>query len=151
LVNGQIQPLGYTPVGLEDSGLTTTQIVGGPVATFTYGWTQFEISPGGKRLTVSTFGIPSYTGAEIGVPLLLRQPTLVQQFTVDAQRPVLTARLDGSDVVVSWPKGYPGFVLEQSGEFNGSVWTPVASAPIGDVFQARIPAASTAFLRLRAP
>jgi phosphodiesterase/alkaline phosphatase D-like protein len=151
LVNGQIQPLGYTPVGLQDSGLATTNIVGGPVATFTYGWTQFEISPGGRRLTVSTFGIPSYTGAEIGLPLLLRQPSLVQQFTVEAQRPSLTARLDGGDVVVSWPKGFAGFVLELAGEFNATVWTPVASAPVANGFEARIPAASSAFLRLRAP
>jgi alkaline phosphatase D len=151
LVNGQIQPLGYTPVGLQDSGLTTTNTVGGPVATFTYGWTQFDISPGGSRLTVSTFGIPSYTGAEIGLPLLLRQPALVQQFTVDAQRPVLTARLDGGEVVISWPAGYAGFMLEQAAEFNASAWTPVASSPVAGGFQARIPAASTAFLRLRAP
>jgi hypothetical protein len=47
LVNGQIQPLGYTPVGLQDSGLATTNIVGGPVATFTYGWTSSKSPPEG--------------------------------------------------------------------------------------------------------
>ncbi len=111
LVNGQIQPLGYTPLGLEDSSLTTTTTVGGPVATFTYGWTEFDIAPGGGRLTVSTFGIPAYNQSEIGLPLLLRQPALVQRFTVDAQRPVLSARLDGSDVVVRCnraPPAHPG-------------------------------------------
>ncbi len=150
LVNGQIQPLGYTTLGLDDSGLATTTTVGGPVATFTYGWTEFDIAPGGGRLTVSTFGIPAYSQSEIGLPLLLRQPALVQRFTVDAQRPVLTARLVGSDVVVRWPKGFVGFVLEQASEFNATSWSAVSASPTADGFEARIPAAGSAFLRLRA-
>jgi hypothetical protein len=100
---------------------------------------------------VSTFGIPAYSQSEIGLPLLLRQPALVQRFTVDAQRPVLTARLVGSDVVVRWPKGFVGFVLEQASEFNATSWSAVSASPTADGFEARIPAAGSAFLRLRAP
>jgi len=149
LVNGQVQPLGYTPLGLADSGLSFTMGVGGPAATFTYGWTEFDIAPGGQRLTVSTFGIPAYTSAEINLPLLLRQPTLVQQFTVDAQRPVLSARLDGSDIVVRWAKGFPEYGLEQASEFNAQTWSPVNATSTPESFEARIPAAGSAYFRLR--
>jgi hypothetical protein len=150
LVNGQVQPLGYSPLGLADSALAVTSVVGGPAATFTYGWTEFDIAPGGSRLTVSTYGIPAYTSTQIDLQLLLRQPTLVQQFTVEAQRPVLSARLEGSDVVVRWAKAFTGFVLERASEFNGPDWSSVTTAETPDGFEARIPAEGTAYFRLRA-
>lgn len=82
LINGQLTPLGYSPVGLDDSGLNFKQMVGDFLATNTYGWTEFDIDPITHVLTVTTWGIDPYTQAEIDAGILTRQPQIVNQFQV---------------------------------------------------------------------
>lgn len=66
LVNAQIVPLGYSALGLADSGIPFTDLTptGLPddyaLATGSYGWTEFEIDPVTQLLTVTTYGVPAY-------------------------------------------------------------------------------------------
>jgi alkaline phosphatase D len=91
LVNGQTAPLGYDPVGLTNSPIQVTNSVGGYVATHVYGWTEFNVDRDSKALTVTTYGIPSYsydqlqanTAAVVG-----QQPAVWQTFSV---QPVIAA------------------------------------------------------------
>ncbi|MCG8464819.1 MAG: alkaline phosphatase D family protein [Xanthomonadales bacterium] len=89
LVDQQIVPLGYDPVGLEDddnSGIDARLLRGQYTAVFTYGWTEFYIAPFSRRLWVTTFGIEPYTAAQVGPEILLRKPRVVSQFVVEMQR-----------------------------------------------------------------
>lgn len=91
LVDQQIMPLGYTPVGLEDSPLDVTLLEGSYVSLHTYGWTEFEIDPSTRELVVSTYGIDSYSAEDFENDpndVLSRVPELVSRFSV---RPAGTA------------------------------------------------------------
>lgn len=87
LVNSQITPLGYDPLGLQGSSIPATLLQGGYVATNTFGWTEFDIDPDTQALTVTTWGILPYTEAELlANPSLIteRTPFIVSQFRVAA-------------------------------------------------------------------
>ncbi|MDX2114465.1 MAG: alkaline phosphatase D family protein [Planctomycetota bacterium] len=87
LINAQITPLGYDPLGLQGSGIPATLLQGGYTATNTYGWTEFDIDPLTQALTVTTYGIPYYTEADLlANPSLIAglQPQIVSQFVVQA-------------------------------------------------------------------
>lgn len=89
LIDQQITPLGYDPVGLEsddDSGIKARLLRGQYTAVFSYGWTEFYIAPFSRRLWVTTFGIPAYSEAEVSPEILTRKPRIVSQFVVDLQR-----------------------------------------------------------------
>jgi 3-phytase/alkaline phosphatase D len=91
LVNGQTGPLGYDPVGLNNSAIQVSNSIGGYVATHIYGWTEFNVDRDSKALTVTTYGIPSYTYAELHTNTAAvtgRQPTVWQRFQV---QPVIGA------------------------------------------------------------
>jgi len=91
LVNSQLNPFGYDPLGLNDNlavadGKINAKLLQGDyLATQTYGWTQFDIDPATQKLTVTTYGIPYYTEAELKAnpsEIASRTPTIVSQFEV---------------------------------------------------------------------
>lgn len=87
LINAQITPLGYDPIGLQGSEIPATLLQGGYSATNTFGWTEFDINPFSQALTVTTWGILPYTEAELlANPDLItqRDPFIVSQFVVQA-------------------------------------------------------------------
>jgi hypothetical protein len=152
LVNSQIQPLGYTPLGLEDSGLDFRVEIGGSVATFTYGWTEFEIDSATRALRVTTYGLPSYAANQINDQLLLAQPAVVNRFTVSAEKPALQLRRLATGFRVVWPKSEEGYRLERTVNLGASAnWTPVESTVVGDENSAAVTDEAAAFYRLRKP
>lgn len=87
LVDANITPLGYSPIGLEGSGISFTNLLATDysLATHTYGWTQFEIDPATGKLTVTTYGLPAYTYDDIAADPLGTSgltPQIVSQFEV---------------------------------------------------------------------
>ncbi|BFM40955.1 phytase [Synechocystis sp. LKSZ1] len=91
IVDGGLAPLGYDPLGLNNNlaqanGLiNATLLQGDYVATHTYGWTEFDIDPLTQKLTVTTYGIDSYTRAQLEAnpeAITSRQPKIVSQFEV---------------------------------------------------------------------
>jgi hypothetical protein len=87
LVNAQITPLGYNPIGLQDSSIPATLLKGSYSATNTFGWTEFDVNKDTLALTVTTWGVPSYTEVQLlANPDLITalQPQIVSQFVVQA-------------------------------------------------------------------
>ncbi len=91
LVNEQITPFGYDPLGLDNNlkqadGLINVQLIKGQyVNTHTFGWTQFSIDPNTQKLTVTTYGIEPYTEAEVlanSREIITRKPEIINQFEV---------------------------------------------------------------------
>ena len=85
LVNGQIVPLGYDPIGLINSNIQVLSSSGGYVATHVYGWTEFDIDRDSKALTITTYGIDSYTYEDLQsnrAAVIDRQPMVWQRFSV---------------------------------------------------------------------
>lgn len=114
LVNGQLAPLGYDPVGLNANlsvaaGLIDATLIQGDYASVhTYGWTDFQIDPETQELRVITYGIEEYTVDELNADpesVLGRTPTVVSEFVVRPTRGVraglvgetLVVRGDGAD------------------------------------------------------
>jgi phosphodiesterase/alkaline phosphatase D-like protein len=88
LVNRQIAPLGYDPIGLNGSTIPARLEVGDYIAVHTYGWTEFQIDQATRGLRVTTYGIPWYTRAEMEAApqsVTSREPVVVSQFSVDAR------------------------------------------------------------------
>ena len=88
LVNGQVQPLGYDAIGLTGSTIPATLEAGDYIAVHTYGWTEFQIDAGTGALRVTTYGIESYSRAQLEADpqsILSRQPVIVSQFSVTAR------------------------------------------------------------------
>ena len=93
LINGQIEPLGYDPLGLDnnldiaDDLVDAKLLQGGYTATNTFGWTEFEINQVTQTLTVTTYGIEPYSEEELldnPQSIIERTPTIVSQFEVYA-------------------------------------------------------------------
>ena len=91
LVDAQLKPFGYDPLGLNDnlpnaSGLiNATLLKGDYLSTQTYGWTKFDIAPETQTLLVTTYGIPYYTEAELlanPAEVTNQRPEIVSQFEV---------------------------------------------------------------------
>ena len=91
LVNAQLAPLGYDPLGLDNNlpaanGLIDAKLLKGDyLSTQTYGWTKFDIAPETQKLTVTTYGIPYYTEKELlanPAAITNRTPEIVSQFEV---------------------------------------------------------------------
>ena len=96
LTNAQLQALGYDPIGLDqnlpiaDGKIDAKLLKGDYVALNTYGWTQFDVDAATQKLTVTTYGIPYYTEAELKAnpeAIANLTPTIVSQFEVN---PTLT-------------------------------------------------------------
>jgi alkaline phosphatase D len=85
VINSQIQPLGYDPLGLQGSSIDATLLQGSYTATNTFGWTEFTIDPVSQYLTVTTFGIPWYSDEfALANPTVVAgfEPQIVSQFVV---------------------------------------------------------------------
>jgi 3-phytase/alkaline phosphatase D len=85
LIDAQITPFGYDPVGLDGSSIDAKLVEGGYVATHTYGWTEFEIDAATQQLRVTTYGIPHYTQAQLDADpqqITALKPAVVSAFTV---------------------------------------------------------------------
>ncbi len=91
VVDAGLQPLGYDPLGLDKNltqanGLINAKLLQGDyVATHVYGWTDFNIDQQTQKLTVTTYGIDSYTRTELEAnpsAITSRQPRIVSQFEV---------------------------------------------------------------------
>jgi phosphodiesterase/alkaline phosphatase D-like protein len=88
LANQLIAGLGYDPIGLDGSGLSATLDFGDYIAVHAFGWTQFQIDAQTQRLTVTTWGIPWYTAAQMAADpdgIIGRTPTVISRFHVDPQ------------------------------------------------------------------
>ena len=154
LIDGQVTPLGYSKLGLEDSGLDATFVAGGPVEAFTYGWTEFDITPGDAELRITTYGIDAYPQTLVNPDLLLRTPKVVSQLVVRAERPTLAFVRAGGDLRVSWDASFTGYQLEVATSLSpGAVWSPVDSSVSGSQRVATVPfsTAAASFVRLRLP
>ena len=102
LLNAQITPFGYDPIGLAGSGIPFKQMVGGPTATNSFGWTEFEVDQVTQRLTVTTWGTPWYDESFLlANPFIVAamQPQVLQRFTVDALPIPCAGDLDHSGAV----------------------------------------------------
>uniref|UniRef100_A0ACD5GSQ1 Uncharacterized protein n=1 Tax=Desertifilum tharense IPPAS B-1220 TaxID=1781255 RepID=A0ACD5GSQ1_9CYAN len=77
--------LGYEPIGLEN--LPNAQLLQGEyLAVHTYGWSEFEITPGTQQLRVTTYGVAPYTQADLlanSTAITSLQPEIVSQFVVN--------------------------------------------------------------------
>ncbi|MGQ9872754.1 phytase [Leptodesmis sp.] len=102
IVNDGLVSLGYDPIGLNNnlaiaSGLINAKLLQGDyVALHTYSWTQFDIDADTQKLTVTTYGIPYYTEAELLAnpgAITSLTPEVVSQFEV---MPTLTANQAGA-------------------------------------------------------
>ena len=90
-LNRQLQQLSYDPIGLAGSPINATLLQGDYIATHSFGWTEFEITPANQLLTVTTYGIAPYSAADLANDpgeITSRNPAVVSQFTV---APVLPA------------------------------------------------------------
>jgi phosphodiesterase/alkaline phosphatase D-like protein len=114
LTNAQLTPLGYDPLGLNDNlaiannKIDAKLLQGDYLSTHTYGWTEFDIDPVTQKLTVTTYGIPFYTEAELLADpgaIANRTPTIVSQFEVKPtllgtkENDTIIAFQDSNDVV----------------------------------------------------
>lgn len=89
LYNQQLSALGYSPIGLEDSGLNyqVLQTLPGANAwssTNTYGWTEFDVDAITQDLTVTTWGVPWYDASLDPNIIGTLQPQIISQFRVAA-------------------------------------------------------------------
>lgn len=96
LINAQVAPLGYSPLGLEGSGIPFENLMPSvpgfgqldyALSTHSYGWTEFEIDPASGKLTVTTWGIPAYDYDQLAAnPASITglSPQIVSRFAVAA-------------------------------------------------------------------
>ncbi len=124
---------GYSPVGLQDPSIDETFEVGSPVAVHHYGWTEFDVHPVTKRLTVTTYGVDWYSPQEVvadPAAIIARPLTVRQRFSV-APRPLSrpciadlsgNGRVDGDDLglLLSQWGGAGAADLNLDGTVNGN-------------------------------
>lgn len=85
-LNGQLSLVGYDPIGLDGSPITAKLVQGDYLAGHTFGWTEFEVNPNTRTLLVTTYGILSYTQADLEAnpgSITGRKPVVVSQFMVN--------------------------------------------------------------------
>lgn len=154
LIESQLAPLGYSPLGLEDSGTVGGFRTGGPVSVFTYGWTEFEVNSKDQSLRVTTYGISPYKAAEINSDLLLRAPRVMSDLLVNPALPELSTARVGADLMISWESSFSGFILESTDSLrNSGGWEAVESSVEGDRRLARVAGMTSGsrYYRLRRP
>lgn len=86
LADQMLVQLGYDTIGLDGSGLNATLESGDYVGVHAYGWTEFQIDAETQRLTVTTWGIPWYTQAQMAADpdgIIGQTPAVISRFHVD--------------------------------------------------------------------
>jgi hypothetical protein len=91
LLIAQTSQLGYDPIGLNKTLpganlVNATLLAGDYVAAHTHGWAEVNIDPGTQKLTVTVYGTPAFSEAELlANPSLLNNqtPTIVSKFEVN--------------------------------------------------------------------
>ena len=86
LLNQQIAQFGYDAVGLEGSNIDATLVQGDYFVVHQYVWTEFDIDQETQVLTVTTYGVNSYTVEDIAADaaaIAALQPEIVSQFVVN--------------------------------------------------------------------
>lgn len=76
---------GYNPIGLDNTDIPAELVQGKYIAGHTFGWTEFDIAPDTGVLTVTTYGVPAYSQAQIAADLqaiLALMPEVVSQIRV---------------------------------------------------------------------
>jgi 3-phytase/alkaline phosphatase D len=155
LLDTLLAAMGYDATGLGGSGINATLQQGGYVAVHTFGWTEFEIIPDSRVLTITTYGIAPYGVAELNPSITNRTPEIVSQFSVTPilEPIVLNIELLENDLIVSWPAAAKGFVLEQTDSLTSPAqWTSVTAVPstLGDRIIVRLSESNqSTFYRLR--
>jgi 3-phytase/alkaline phosphatase D len=85
-LNTQLSQQGYSPIGLDQNDLINETLVSGSYFLgHSYGWTEFELSPTTRQLTVTTYGIDWYSKADLAnnpSGVVSRVPAIFNQFTV---------------------------------------------------------------------
>jgi len=103
LVDAQLLPLGYSPVGLEDAALIDAELLEGSYfAAHTFSWTELDVDER-QRLTVTTWGIEAFDDAAAEADpeaVLSLEPQVVSRFRVNPAgfEPVF-GDLDGDGLV----------------------------------------------------
>jgi hypothetical protein len=89
VLDGVISGYGYSPTGIQDPSISATFTVGGPVAAHHYGWTEFDIDPQSKGLTLTTYGVDWYTPQEAAAnpQAIIARPIAIRQQIVVTPRP----------------------------------------------------------------
>jgi phosphodiesterase/alkaline phosphatase D-like protein len=102
LLDEVVTGYGYSPTGIDDPSIDAEFEVGGPVAVHHYGWTEFDIDPTFKTLTVTTFGQDWYSPADVQADpaaVIARPITVRQKFTVQPADPPCVGDLNGDGTV----------------------------------------------------
>jgi hypothetical protein len=84
--NRLLNTLGYDLIGLDNSPIKATLLQGDYMAVHTFGWTEFDIDAETQALLVTTYGINSYTEADLSADpgaVTSRTPVIVSQFRVE--------------------------------------------------------------------
>lgn len=122
-------PGGYDSIGLEGSPIRVIEEEGGYVNVFSYGWTEFDISPESGALTVTVYGVDSYSAAEIGAGTADLEPVALSRHRIapaPLSGPRLSVSLANGDVLLSWPAFWSGFELQTAAAIPpDSEWTGV--------------------------
>jgi hypothetical protein len=88
LIDAQVTPFGYDPVGLDGSDINVVSSKGGWLATSVYGWTEFEIDAATQELHIIVYGTPPYTKEELDADpdkITSQEIKPVIEFTVSPQ------------------------------------------------------------------
>jgi phosphodiesterase/alkaline phosphatase D-like protein len=139
VVNDGLKPFGYDPVGLNDNlaiangKIDATLLKGDYVALNVYGWTEFDIDQATQKLTVTTYGIPYYTEAQLKAnPSAITEltPTIVSQFAVN---PTLTQHGTACDDTLIGTDGNDRLLgLDGNDVLNGGRGQNVLTGGAGD-------------------
>ncbi|AFY48976.1 phosphodiesterase/alkaline phosphatase D [Nostoc sp. PCC 7524] len=91
-INNNLAALGFDPLGLNQNlsqaeGLiNATLLEGDYFVGHTYGWTEFDVNPTTQALTVTTYGINSYSEEELNINTIPNlSPKVVSKFVVNPQ------------------------------------------------------------------
>jgi 3-phytase/alkaline phosphatase D len=107
-----LTPLGFDPLGLDNNlpqaeGLIdATLLEGDYFVGHSYAWTEFDIDKQTQALTVTTYGIDSYTEAELLAnpqEIANLTPQVVSKFVVNPQdlKPTLVSGSNGEDLFIA--------------------------------------------------
>lgn len=84
LNQNRLGPVGYDPIGLQNSLVPATLLQGTYSATHHFTWSEFEVSEDGSQLTVTTWGVNRYSSSTDPSSFIDRAPFVIHRFRVQA-------------------------------------------------------------------